>query len=79
MNPRFLFFSAQFQAGKEGITELKDFSGKSVKDLSREEFDKLFCQHCHEYQDCPRDRMKIIGCKAFVDTGMTALPVWSGT
>jgi len=46
---------------------LKDLSGKSVRDLDREDFDKLFCQHCLEYQECPRDDKKVLGCKAFVD------------
>jgi len=49
---------------------LKDLSGKSVHDLDREDFEKLFCQQCCEYQDCPRDDKKILGCKAFVDTGL---------
>jgi len=49
---------------------LKDLKGKSVLDLSREEFDKFFCQHCHEYEGCPRDDRKILGCKAFVDSGL---------
>ena len=49
---------------------LKDLKGKTVLDLSREDFEKLFCQHCHEYEECPRDKNKILGCKAFVDTGL---------
>jgi len=49
---------------------LKDLSGKGVRDLDREDFEKLFCQHCHEYEECPRDDQKILGCKAFVDTGL---------
>ena len=49
---------------------LKDLSGKSARDLDREDFEKLFCQHCHEYEECPRDDKKILGCKAFVDTGL---------
>jgi len=38
---------------------LKDLSGKT-----------LFCQQCQEYEDCPRDEKKILGCKAFVDSGL---------
>jgi len=49
---------------------LKDLSGKTVHDLDRGDFEKLFCQHCHEYEECPRDDKKILGCKAFVDTGL---------
>lgn len=47
---------------------LKDLSGKSVVDLEREDFEKLFCCHCHEYEFCDRSDHKIRGCKAFVDT-----------
>jgi len=53
---------------------LKDLSGKTVYDLEREDFEKLFCQQCHEYdecpRECPRDDRKILGCKAFVDSGL---------
>ncbi|MBA7466767.1 hypothetical protein ES707_01957 [subsurface metagenome] len=49
---------------------LKDLSGKKAIDLEPEDFEKLFCQHCHEYEDCPRDLKKMLGCKAFVDTGV---------
>jgi len=49
---------------------LKDLSGKTVLDLDREDFEKLFCRQCHEYNDCPRDDRKILGCKAFVDSGL---------
>ena len=49
---------------------LKDLSGKSVLALDREDFETLFCKHCHEYEGCPRDSEKILGCKAFVDSGL---------
>ena len=49
---------------------LKDFSGKTVYDLDREDFERLFCQHCHEYEECDRNDKKILGCKAFVDSGL---------
>ncbi len=49
---------------------LKDLSGKSVLDLEREDFEKLYCLHCHEYQECDRSDKKILGCKAFVDSGL---------
>ena len=49
---------------------LKDLSGKTVLDLDREDFEKLFCQQWHEYDDCNRDDKKILGCKAFVDSGL---------
>ena len=47
-----------------------DLSGKSVFALDRDQFDKLFCRQCHEYQECDRNEGKILGCKAFVDTGL---------
>jgi len=40
---------------------LKDLSGKTAYDLEREDFEKLFCQQCLEYQECPRDDRKILG------------------
>lgn len=49
---------------------LKDLSGKTALDLDREDFEKLFCQHCHEYEECDRSDSKILGCKAFVDSGL---------
>ena len=49
---------------------LKDLSGKGVRDLDREDFEKLFCRYCHENEECPRDDQKILGCKAFVDSGL---------
>ena len=48
----------------------KDLSGKTVYDLDRADFEKLFCWQCQEYEDCPRDDKKILGCKAFVDSGL---------
>jgi hypothetical protein len=49
---------------------LKDLSGKTAYELDREDFEKLFCQQCREYDDCNRDDKKILGCKAFVDSGL---------
>ncbi len=49
---------------------LKDLSGKTVLDLDREDFEKLFCQQCKEYPQCPRDDLRIRGCKLLVDSGM---------
>jgi len=49
---------------------LKDLSGKTVYELDRKDFEKLFCWQCHEYEHCPRDDKKILGCKAFVDSGL---------
>jgi len=49
---------------------LKDLSGKTVYDLEQEDFEKLYCDQCHEYQECSRDDKKILSCKAFVDSGL---------
>ncbi len=49
---------------------LKDLIGKTVYDLEQEDFEKLFCEQCHEYEGCPRDDKKILGCKTFVDSGL---------
>jgi len=55
---------------------LKDLSGKTAYDLDREDFEMLFCQQCHEYEGCPRDDKKILGCKAFVDSGLWDAFYW---
>jgi len=49
---------------------LKDLSGKTVYDLEIEDFEKLFCRQCHEYETCSRDEKKILGCKTFIDSGL---------
>ena len=60
-----------FFAWREGETmPLKDLRGKTVHDLDWGDFDKLFCSRCLEREECPRDNKKILGCKAFVDTGL---------
>ena len=49
---------------------LKDLSGKTVYDLDREDFEKLFCQQCHEYEECDRNDSDIEVCKALIDSGI---------
>ena len=50
---------------------LKDLSGKTVSELEPEDFEKLFCQQCKEYQSCskePNITMKV--CQALIDSGL---------
>ena len=72
---------AHFTIGKNGVARLirnkkggsmplKDLSGKTVHDLDRGTFEELFCELCCEYKDCDRNDKKILGCKAFVDSGV---------
>jgi len=49
---------------------LKDLSGKTVYDLDREDFDKLFCRHCLEYQECRREEKDIHICQGLIDSGI---------
>ena len=49
---------------------LKDLKGKTVYHLDRGEFEKLFCQHCLEGEECDKRDKRILGCKAFVDSGL---------
>ena len=49
---------------------LKDLSGKSVSDLDREDFDKLFCQHCLRYQECQREEKDMHICQCLIDSGI---------
>ena len=37
---------------------LKDLSGKTAYDLDREDFETLFCKHCHEYEECPQETIR---------------------
>ena len=49
---------------------LKDLTGKTVYELDREDFEKLFCHHCKEYPQCPRDDLRVKGCQLLVDSGV---------
>ena len=49
---------------------LKSLKGKTIYNLNPEEFKVFFCQHCHEYGECPKDPKRMLGCKAFVDSGL---------
>jgi len=49
---------------------LKDLSGKTIYDLEIEDFEKLFCWRCQDYEHCLRDEKKILSCKAFIDSGL---------
>jgi len=55
---------------KGGSVPVKDLSGKTVYDLEPEDFEKLFCQQCKEHSQCPRDELKLTGCKLLVDSGV---------
>jgi len=51
---------------------LRDLSGKTVYDLEKEDFVKLFCEQCRYYQkpqycDNPAEQMDF--CKRLVDCG----------
>ena len=52
---------------------LKDLSGKTVYDLDREDFEKLFCRQCRYYRKSPAcfypSMVQINGCKRLVDCG----------
>jgi len=49
---------------------LTDLSGKTVYELDREDFEKLFCHHCKESAKCPRDDLRVKGCQLLVDSGL---------
>lgn len=49
---------------------LTDLRGKTVYDLDREDFEKLFCHDCKEYPKCPRDDLRLKGCQLLVDSGV---------
>ena len=49
---------------------LTDLTGKTVYELDRETFEKLFCRPCKEYPKCPRGDLKVKGCQLLVDSGL---------
>lgn len=49
---------------------LKDLSGKTVFELDREDFEKLFCWRCQEHGECHQDDRKLLDCRALVNRGL---------
>jgi len=49
---------------------LKDLSGKTVFDLEREDFEKLYCQQCRDCGICVKDLKTIDLCKQLIDNGV---------
>ena len=49
---------------------LKDLSGKTVYELDREDFEKLFCQQCKDCGICVKDPKTIIICRQLIDNGV---------
>lgn len=49
---------------------LLNLSSKTACDLDPEDFEKLFCWRCREYEECQRKDTNIISCEAFVDSGL---------
>ena len=52
---------------------LKDVSGKTIYDLEREDFEKLFCWQCKDCGICVKDPKTIHICMGLIDSG-----VWDG-
>ena len=48
---------------------LKDLSGKTVYDLDREDFEKLFCRQCKESGICGKDEKAVHICMGLLDAG----------
>ncbi len=49
---------------------LKDLKGKTVFDLTLEEFHTLFCGDCREKPDCDRDPKTVNICQQLVNDGI---------
>jgi len=52
---------------------LKDLRGKTVYELDRADFEKLFCGHCKDYYICNKDPKTVNLCMGLIDSG-----VWDG-
>ena len=49
---------------------LKDLSGKTVYDLEKEDFEKLFCRQCNDCEICVKDSKTVNGCMGLLDSGI---------
>ena len=49
---------------------LKDLSGKTVYDLEREDFEKLYCSQCRDSGICTKDIQTVDLCKQLIDNGV---------
>ena len=49
---------------------LKDLSGKTVYELDREDFEKLFCQQCKDCDRCAKDAKTANICMGLIDSGV---------
>ena len=49
---------------------LKDLSGKTVYDLEKEDFEKLFCRQCKDCGICVKDLKTIKICMGLIDSGV---------
>ena len=52
---------------------LKDLSGKTIYDLEKADFEKLFCLHCKDSGICVKDPKTVNMCMGLIDSG-----VWDG-
>ena len=49
---------------------LHDLKGKTVYDLDRDDFEKLFCRDCRDCGICVKDLKTIDICKHLIDNGV---------
>ena len=49
---------------------LKDLKGKSIYDLTAEDFAELYCCKCRQYAYCEKDEGGMHVCKALIDCGL---------
>ena len=49
---------------------LTDLSGKTVYELGKEDFEKLFCQQCKDCDRCTKDPKTINICMGLIDSGV---------
>lgn len=47
-----------------------DLSGKSVYDLDQDDFEKLFCRHCKQWNSCQKTPGAIHSCMGLIDSGI---------
>ena len=49
---------------------LKDLTGKTVYDLEKEDFERLFCRQCKDCGICDKDPKTVNICMQLIDSGI---------
>ena len=48
---------------------MQELKGKTIYELEPEEFEKLFCQRCNDYENCSRKPVRMVHCRILLEIG----------